>query len=420
VKAVYFEMIGGASGNMLLGALMDAGADAARIEAALRTIPVDGWSSESRRVDKLGIAATYFDFIVPGEDHHRHEHAGAHGHGRHLSEVIDLVRRSGLSPSQIERACAVYVRLAEAEATVHGTTADRIHFHEVGAVDAILDVAGACVALDLLGIESVWCSAFPVGHGPVDMEHGRYPNPPPTTAELLRGAPTYDAGIAGEMVTPTGAAILREFVAHPGVRPPMIADAVGYGAGRSNFAIPNVLRASVGALVEAPGIGADASPGPYPSRFAESDEVVVLEANVDDMSPQRFEIALERALAAGAFDVWLAPVTMKKSRPAILFGAIGPVACEAAIARVMLVETTTLGVRVRRERRYTLPRETVAMPTPFGDVRVKTALVDGTHRRTLEYDDVARIARERNRPFAEIAADIETHLGANGAGPANG
>ncbi len=400
MRAIYFEMIGGASGNMLLGAMIDAGADPERILAALRTIPVDGWSSESRRVDKRGIAATYFDFIVPGEDHHAHEHAGAHGHGRHLSEVLEIVERSGLAASQRARASAIYVRLANAEAKVHGTTPDRIHFHEVGAVDAILDVAGACVALDLLEVESVWCSAFPIGRGAIDMQHGRYPNPPPATAELLRGAPTYDADVAGEMVTTTGAAILAELVARPGVRPPMTAAAIGYGAGRSDFTIPNVLRATVGTLSSA---AADHGELVH-------DEVSVLEANVDDMSPQRFELALERTLAAGAFDVWLAPVTMKKSRPAILFGAIAPPACEAAVAHAMLAETTTLGVRVRRERRYTLPRETTAVATPFGEVRVKTATIDGQRRRTLEYDDVARIARERQRPFAEIAARIEESL----------
>jgi uncharacterized protein (TIGR00299 family) protein len=409
VRAAYFEMIGGASGNMLLGALIDAGADAARIEAALHTIPVTGWSSEKRRVDKLGIAATYYDFIVPGEDHHAHEHAGAHGTARHLDEVLDIVARSGLSSAQRERARAIYVRLANAEAKVHGTTADRIHFHEVGAVDAILDVAGTCVALDLLDVESVWCSAFPAGHGAIEMQHGRYPNMPPTTAELLRGSPTYDGGIAGEMVTPTGAAILTALVERPGVRPPLTAERIGYGAGRSDFAIPNVLRASIGTLDELPsGELAFGSNGEL--AFAVRDEVVVLEANVDDMSPQRFELALERALAAGAFDVWLAPVTMKKSRPAILFGAIAPLDREAAVARAMLAETTTLGVRVRRERRYTLPREVRAVATPFGEVRVKTATIDGQRRRTLEYDDVVRIARERGRPLAEVVAELETIL----------
>jgi len=398
VTAVYFEMIGGASGNMLLGALMDAGADRERVEAALRTIPVDGWSSESRRVEKRGIAATYFDFVVPGEDHHAHEHANRHGTARHLDEVLDIIARSGLTLAQIERASAIYRRLAGAEAKVHGTTPDRIHFHEVGATDAILDVAGACVALDLLAVESVWCSAFPIGRGSIDMQHGRYPNPPPATAELLRGAPTYDADVAGEMVTTTGAAILAHLVDRPGVRPAMTASAIGYGAGRSDFTIPNVLRATVGTLTPAP-------------AFANgTDTIAVIEANIDDMSPQRFELALERALAAGAFDVWLAPVTMKKSRPAIVFGAIAPLEREAAVAHAMLAETTTLGVRVRHERRYTLERTTHTAATPFGEVRVKTATFDGQPRRTLEYDDLVRIARERQRPLAEIVAAVEAFL----------
>ncbi len=404
MNAVYFEMIGGASGNMLLGALIDAGASRGAIEAALRTIPVTGWTSEMRRVDKRGIAATYFDFVIPGEDHHPHDHGkpGAPRHGRHLSEVLELIERSGLEEAQKTRARTIYLRLGEAEAKVHGTTVERIHFHEVGATDAILDVAGTCVALDLLGVRNAYCSAYPIGRGSIAMDHGRYPNPPPATAELLLGAPTYDAGIEGEMVTTTGAAILSTLVANPGERPPMRTERIGYGAGRSDFAIPNLLRASLGTL--AAGGPASAAGG------LGSDEVVVLEANVDDMSPQRFELALERALAAGAYDVWLAPVTMKKSRPAILFGAIAPLDCEAAVARAMLAETTTLGVRVRRERRYTLARETASHETPFGPVRVKTAMFDGQARRTLEYDDVARIARERQRSFAEIALRIEESL----------
>ena len=409
MNAVYFEMIGGASGNMLLGALIDAGASREAIEAALRTIPVTGWTSELRRVDKRGIAATYFDFIIPGEDHHPSEHGKGGGprHGRHLSEVLDLLERSGLSDAQKTRARAIYLRLGEAEAKVHGSTVDHIHFHEVGATDAILDVAGTCVALDLLGVEQAYCSAYPIGRGSIAMEHGRYPNPPPATAELLLGAPTYDAGIEGEMVTTTGAAILSTLVTSPGERPAMRTERIGYGAGRSDFAVPNVLRASLGTLS---GPAASDRVSNEAASGLGSDEVVVLEANVDDMSPQRFELALERALAAGAYDVWLAPVTMKKSRPAILFGAIAPLECEAAVARAMLSETTTLGVRVRRERRYTLARETASHETPFGPVRVKTATFDGQARRTLEYDDVARIARERQRSFAEIVLRIEESL----------
>jgi hypothetical protein len=388
VKAAYFEMIGGASGNMLLGALIDAGAATEAIESALRTLPLEGWSVERRRVERRGIAATFFDFVVPG-DHGRASH--------HLSDVLDVLERSGLTQAQRARAASIYVRLAEAEAKVHGSTPERIHFHEVGATDAILDVAGFCVALDLLGVERAYCSAYPLGRGTISIHHGRYPNPPPATAELMRGAPTYDAGIEGEMVTTTGAAILSTVVAEPGLRPAMRAISIGYGAGSSDFAIPNVLRASIGTLV-------DERPP------AEADDVVVLEATIDDMSPQHFELAFERVLAAGAFDAWLLPVTMKKMRPAVLFGAVAPPEREAEVARAMLVETSTLGVRVRSERRHTLRRQVETVETPLGPVRVKTAMVDGQPRRTLEYDDVARIARELGRPIGETAARLEGHL----------
>jgi len=393
VIAAHFELVGGASGNMILGALLDAGADLGEIERALRTIPLDDWSLERFAVRKCEIAATYFDFVVPGD-----ERLPDGRHGRHLGDVLDILGRSGLTAGQKARARAIYVRLGEAEARVHGTTVDAIHFHEVGATDAILDVAGACVALDWFGIERISCSPFPLGSGTIAMHHGRYPNPPPATADLLRGAPTFDAGIAGEMVTTTGAAILTTLVDRPGVRPAMTASAIGYGAGRADFAIPNVLRVSVGSL--APDAGTSRA-------TADADEIVVCEATIDDMSPQHYELAIERVLAAGAFDVWLAPVTMKKMRPAVLFGAVVAPANEAAVARAMLAQTSTLGVRVRRERRYTLERAIVAIETPLGTVRVKTATVDGTARRTLEYDDVVRIARERDRPVAEIAARLQ-------------
>jgi hypothetical protein len=388
LKVAYFEMIGGASGNMLLGALIDAGASPEAIESALRTLPLEGWSIERRRVERRGIAATFFDFVVPG-DHNSASH--------HLSDVLDVLERGALTQAQRARAASIYTRLAQAEAKVHGSTPERIHFHEVGAADAILDVAGFCVALDLLGIERSYCSAYPLGRGTISIHHGRYPNPPPATAELLRGAPTYDAGIEGEMVTTTGAAILSSVVADPGLRPAMRAESIGYGAGSSDFAIPNVLRVSVGTPV-----------GERPA--ARADDVVVLEATIDDMSPQHFELAVERVLAAGAFDVWLLPVTMKKLRPAVLFGAVAPPEREAEVARAMLVETSTLGVRVRSERRHTLGRQIETVETPLGPVRVKTAMVDGQPRRTLEYDDVARIARELGRPIAETAARLEEHL----------
>lgn len=236
------------------------------------------------------------------------------------------------------------------------------------------------------------------------MHHGRYPNPPPATAELMRGAPTYDAGIEAEMVTTTGAAILSTLATRPGERPPMRIERIGYGAGRSDFSIPNVLRVLVGAPGEEAGGLEDA--------LAEtaSDEVAVLEANIDDMSPQYFALALERVFAAGALDAWLTPISMKKSRPGVLLGVIAPLAREAACARAILVETSTLGVRVRRERRYILKREVETIATEWGSIRVKTSYVDGRPRRTLEYEDVLRVARECGRPIADLARQLERLL----------
>jgi uncharacterized protein (TIGR00299 family) protein len=406
MRIAYFEPIGGASGNMILGALCDAGAHLEDVVAALRTIPVEGWTLERKPVQKFGIAASHVEITVPGEDgapfgngHARGAHpneAEAHG-GRRLADVLAILRASGLSRRQKDRAAAIFARLAAAEARVHGSTPERIHFHEVGQIDAILDVAAACVALDLLGIERVACAAFPVGRGAIRMVHGLYPNPPPATAELLRWVPTYSAGIDGEMVTTTGAAILTTLADRVGERPAMIAEQIGYGAGAHDFPIPNVLRVSLGSAVAG-------------SWIPETAEVAVLEANVDDMSPQYFELALERVFAAGALDAWLTPITMKKSRPGIVFAAICKPEDEAACARAMLAETTTLGVRVRREHRYTLARTIEERVTTFGPVRVKVARIDGTTRRTLEYEDVLRIARERSRPIAEIAALLETEI----------
>ena len=396
----YFEMIGGASGNMILGALADAGADLAAIEAALRTIPVEHeWSLVRERVVRRGISALHVDFHIAGADEHGHE---AHAH-RTVREVLAIIAGSGLRREQKERASAIYVRLGEAEARVHGTSLDTIHFHEVGQVDAILDVAAACVALDVLGIEQVWCSPYPLGRGTIAMAHGRYPNPPPATAELLRGAPTYDAGIEGEMVTTTGAAILSTLVARPGERPPLSFERIGYGAGRSDFAVPNVLRVIVGPLAQREPAVED---GPFSSS-----EVGVLETNIDDMNPQFYEAVYERLFEAGALDVWTSAITMKKGRPAVALAAMCPVDRIEACARAILEHTTSIGLRVSRRRRLVLEREAGTLETPYGQVRYKTVTLDRRRRRsTLEYDDLRRLATAQRRPIAEIAAELERYL----------
>jgi uncharacterized protein (TIGR00299 family) protein len=403
MRVAYVEMIGGASGNMLLGALIDAGADPDAIERALRTIPVSGWKLERSRSVKAGLAAAYVDFDLPGEDCRPGEMV-AHGH--HLGDILDIIERSGLSARVRERASAIYRRLGEAEARVHGGSVEAIHFHEVGQIDAVLDVAGVCVALELLGVERVMCSPFPLGRGPISMHHGRYPNPPPATAELLRGAPTQPLDVDGELVTTTAAAILSTLVTDPGVRPAMRFERIGYGAGRSDFAVPNVTRIIIGELMLVAERPADVAAG----GGLMSDEVVVLEANIDDMSPQAFELAIERIFTAGAFDVWTAPVAMKKQRPAVLLSALAPPAAAAACARAMLRETSSIGVRTRRESRYTLPREIVRRLTPFGEVRCKQVRGPDGERATLEYDDVARIARERNLPLAQVVEELTRYV----------
>jgi uncharacterized protein (TIGR00299 family) protein len=437
VKIAYVDMIGGAAGDMLLAAFLDAGLDRGALERALRGVVAGGWTLAPRRVIKRGIAATYAGLVVPGEDgddvHHHHaghhdhdddhdhDHDGAHdhGHGTHdhhgdsshdhadgagtrtLADVLAIVEHSTLTPRQRERASAVYRALADAEAHTHGTTAGAIRFHEIGQIDAILDVAATCVALDLLEIDELRCSPFPIGHGAIGMQHGLYPNPPPATAQLLIGWQTRAVDVAGELVTPTAAAILTT-LARPG-RPDMVIESVGYGAGRSDFAVPNVTRVVIGTSIEAARAGASDAPGG-------DDDIVVLEANIDDMSPQHYELAMERLFAAGALDVWLTPITMKKGRPAITLSAMAAPHDEPAVARAMLTETTTIGVRVHTERRHALPRSFATVETPYGSVRVKRAGTNGDTRTRAEYDDVLRIARERNLPLPDVARVVDASI----------
>ena len=401
MTTAYVEMIGGAAGDMLLGAFLDAGLDRAVLERALRSVVADGWTFEPRRVVKRGIAATYAGLVVPGEDGDEAHHHGAGAGTRTLADVLSIVERSGLSPRQRARASDVYRRLAEAEAQVHGAGADTIHFHEIGQIDAILDVAGCCIALDLLGIDELRCSAFPIGHGSIRMQHGLYPNPPPATAQLLRGWPTRAVDVAGELVTTTAAAILTT-LASPGGRPDLVVERIGYGAGRSDFVVPNVTRVTIGTALATQRTGAD-------DGF-DCDDIVVIEANIDDMPPQHYELAMERLFEAGARDVWMTPIVMKKSRPAITLSALASPADETAVARAMLRETTTLGVRVRTERRHLLPREAAVVTTPFGPVRVKAAGSNGTLRTSAEYDDLARIARERGLSLREVARVVDASI----------
>ncbi|MFI5388184.1 MAG: nickel pincer cofactor biosynthesis protein LarC [Candidatus Eremiobacterales bacterium] len=399
MRIARFDCFSGASGNMILGALVDAGLSLDALERDLRKLPVEGWSIEARRVDKHGLSALYLDVRVPGEDHERGHH-GHHDHAhRTLADVLSIVRRAGF-PAAVEKAAsAIYHRLADAEAKVHGVPVEEIAFHEVGQIDAIVDIAGAALGLYLMGIERVYCSAMPCGRGFIDASHGRMPSPAPATLELLRGVPTYDVDVDGELVTPTGAAILSTIASFES-RPPMVIDCIGYGAGRSDFPFPNVLRVLVGETAQSPAGGGGAS----------GSDVTVLETNIDDMSPQLYEHAIERIFAAGALDAWTHPVQMKKGRPGTQLCVIAPPERADAVASAMLAETTTIGVRRWTVARDTLAREEHVVTTALGPVRVKVVRAPSGPRAQPEYDDCLAIAQKNGRTLGEIMRRVEADV----------
>lgn len=450
MRTAYLDCIGGISGDMALGALLDAGVDAELLVEGLRTLDLPDWDLEVSRTWKCGIAATHVEVLVHGEaagaapllrlppndaplpeaaGHvHTHEHAHpspshghSHSHGepgrgeadpphvhepqhptlegptphahtgtRTFAEVAALIRESGLPERVKQDAERVYRRLAEAEAAVHGSTLDTVHFHEVGAVDSIVDVVGSVYALHLLGVERVVCSPLPTGHGFVRCAHGMMPVPPPATMELLRGCPLRRVDIEGELVTPTGAALASTLAAEFGDLPPFTVREVGYGGGRKDFPFPNLLRVVIGEPAEA---------------AAEPLQVVLIEANIDDQSPQLFEPVMESLFAAGALDVWLTPIQMKKNRPALTLSVLCDPAKREALTRVLFQETTTFGVRYSDWSRDCLPREWLEVETPYGVIRVKVARQDGELRTaTPEYEDCRQRSAAAGVPVKKVQA----------------
>jgi uncharacterized protein (TIGR00299 family) protein len=370
------EPIGGIAGDMFLAAALDLGVDARALEAALRTLGVAGWRLEVSRKTDCGIAGTHVDVVVEGEQ----------PHGRGLREILALVDGSGLPPRAKAAARAVFERIGRAEAKVHGVPVEEIHFHEVGAVDSIVDVCGAAVALDLLGWPRLLSAPPELGRGLSRSAHGPIPIPPPAVVELLAGKPVRPGGPPGEAVTPTGAAILAE-LAEVGPLPPLVASRVGYGVGTRSWPDrPNVLRATL-------------------AEPAEAGDLWVLETNLDDATGQIVARAVDAALESGALDAWAAPITMKKGRPAVLLSALVEEGRRAAVTRVLFAETPTLGVRRRRVERDVLAREVRTVETRHGPVRVKVAMLDGVEVGAQpEHDDCLALAREKGVPLREVIA----------------
>ena len=380
MKLAYFDCFSGISGDMTLGALLDAGCDLEQLRANLRGLQVPGWELSAEKVWKNGVAATYVR--VKTEDQQKH---------RPLSAILQILRDSNLASPVRDRSSAIFQKLGEAEARVHGVPIEKIHFHEVGAVDAIVDIVGVCIGFHALGIEKFACSPLNVGGGTVKMAHGVLPVPAPATANLLQGKPTYSNGVQRELVTPTGAAIVATLCDSFGPQPSMSVSAIGYGAGATDLeGQPNVLRIMVGEAAEKTVPGYD-------------QEITVIEANLDDMNPQIYGYFQEKALAAGALDVFTTPVQMKKNRP----GTLLTVLCHPADARTLMslifAETTTFGVRTHAAQRRVLPREFVKVTTSFGEVRVKLSRVNGRILHVApEYDDCRKLAEEKNVPLQRV------------------
>jgi len=380
MKLAYFDCFSGISGDMTLGAIIDAGCDVARLRSELGSLQVPGWEMSAEKVWKNGMAATYAK--VKTEDLKKH---------RSLTDILEILKKSELEPQVRDRASSIFQKLGEAEARVHDVPLEKIHFHEVGAVDAIVDIAGACIGLHALGIEKFACSPLNVGGGTVKMAHGVLPVPAPATANLLQGKPTYSNGVQRELVTPTGAAIVATLCDTFGPQPPMTVSAIGYGAGTADLeGQPNVLRIMIGESAEKAVAGYD-------------EEISVIEANLDDMNPQIYGYFLERALAAGALDVYTTPVQMKKNRPGTLLTVLCKPQDTNALSSMIFAETTTFGVRTTSAQRRILPREHVSVSTTFGDVRIKLSRVNGRILHVSpEFDDCRKLAVEKNVPLQQV------------------
>jgi pyridinium-3,5-bisthiocarboxylic acid mononucleotide nickel chelatase len=433
LTVLYFDCFSGASGDMILGALIDAGVKLDDVRRALGSLAIRPDAVWTESVIRGGIRSTKFNVrgeTAPVDSHHdEHEHAHAvaeshrleshshqhalaepHGHtsaGSHrhesephrhaashshrtLTEIFRLIDYSALSAAARERAKQLFTVLGEAEAAVHGISLERVHLHEVGALDSIIDIAGTVFALEQLGIDRIVASPLNVGGGTVHTAHGHYPVPAPATMRLLKGAPVYSGAEQVELVTPTGALLVTGYATEFGPIPAMRVDRIGYGAGTRDFAhSPNVLRVLIGEADTA----------------APSQSVVVIEAEIDDMNPQIFGVLMDRLLADGALDVFYTSIQMKKNRPGTLLTVIGPPRLRDRLTSVIFRETTTIGVRYREMARECLDRETVTVDTAVGPVRVKVARRGGEILNVSpEFEDCVRLAAEHGRPVKEIQA----------------
>ncbi len=386
---------------MVLGALLDAGLPIAALKEALGSLAVSGYHVHAERVLRAGVSATKFVVREDGADHGHHHHPASpepqaaspvhHHPHRSLPEIFGLIDQSALSAAGRDRAKALFQRLAEAEAAIHNMPVEKVHLHEVGALDSIIDIVGAVFGLEWLAVDRIMSSPLNVGGGMVHSAHGHFPVPAPATVKLLGPAPVYSGNIQKELVTPTGALLVSSYAGSFGPIPAMTIEQVGYGAGDNDFpSTPNVLRILVGRAADAPATG---------------DRVVVIECEIDDMNPQLFGVAMDRLYAAGALEVFYVPVQMKKNRPGTLLTVVAAPDRRSALSEIIFNETTTIGLRYSEVDRECLTREVVPVQTPVGSIRFKLAWRDGRLVNAVpEFEDCARVAAERQLPVKEVQA----------------
>ncbi|MDI6689291.1 MAG: nickel pincer cofactor biosynthesis protein LarC [Actinomycetota bacterium] len=374
MKIAYFDCFSGISGDMVLGALLDAGFPFEVLLTELKKLPLKDYEIKAEKVEKLGISAT--KVCVRAEEK---------GIIRTWSNVKSIIQESKLHPDVKEESQRIFLKLAEAESKTHRKSIDQVHFHEIGAHDTLIDIVGTVIGLHYLGIKEIYSSPLATGMGLMKTEHGVLPIPAPATLEILKDIPIYSAGIATELVTPTGAAIIKTYAKEFGEMPPLKIASIGYGAGTRDLKIPNVLRILVG---EALSIG------------EEMDLVETIRANIDDMNPEVYHHVMERLFEAGALDVWLTPIYMKRNRPGVTLSVLLPLRIEEKILEILFEETTTLGIRCSRETRRKLTREILEIDTEFGPIAIKMGKFRGRIVNiSPEYEDCARIARESNVPL---------------------
>jgi len=377
MKTLYFDCFAGASGDMILGAMVAAGVDANALSEQLSRLNVDGFKINFETVDRSGLSATY----ARVETAHEHKH-------RHLSDIKQIIESSGVSEAAKKLAIQIFTRLAEAEARVHNEPIDHVHFHEVGALDAIVDIVGAAICFDLLKIDRFVSSPLHVGSGTIQMAHGRFPVPPPAVMELLKGVPFYSTDIQGELLTPTGAAIITTVCHEFGPIPQMKTDVTGYGAGTRQYKdFPNVLRVMLG----------------HTETAASDERLLMIETNIDDMSPQLLGHVMDRAFELGALDCYFTPVQMKKNRPGVLLTVLCEPDYKESLLNLLFTETTTLGVRSYEVARRALRRSMARVETQYGPIDVKVAHLNGRVVNEMpEFEQVRSAATKAGVPLKVV------------------